>query len=489
MKHYDFIFLDLLCLHFSFVAAYLLRYCVLANLFPGLFTPDGNTVILNPYGSELYRNMAIFMTLADLTVMFLFSSYRGILHRGFRRELSATFRHSLVVVLLSVLYLFSVQQSFPYSRVTLYLMWIVYAGTLLACRCWRKHAITHSKKNRRSLLIVTTSDQAEGIAERISGHNFEHFNLRGIVLMDRDLTGEEIGGIPVVAGADTVRDYVMREWVDEVFTCFSGVNDAQRKLVNQFIVMGVTVHEKLNFRADKLHNKQFIEQMADYTVLTTSINYATTLQTILKRLMDVVGGILGCIFTLLLFPVMALIILFTSPGPVIFSQKRVGKNGKVFKIYKFRTMYMDAEERKAELMKDNRYEDDMMFKLDFDPRIIGNRVLPDGTFHYGVGHKIRKMSLDEFPQFFNVIKGDMSLVGTRPPTLDEWEKYRLHHRARLAIKPGITGMWQVSGRSDVTDFEQVVALDTAYIKDWSLSLDLKILLKTLEVVVKGKGAK
>jgi lipopolysaccharide/colanic/teichoic acid biosynthesis glycosyltransferase len=118
-------------------------------------------------------------------------------------------------------------------------------------------------------------------------------------------------------------------------------------------------------------------------------------------------------------------------------------------------MYLDAEERKAALAAENRVSDGMMFKLDFDPRIIGSRRLPDGTIKKGLGNKIRDWSIDEFPQFWNVLKGDMSLVGTRPPTEDEWVKYELHHRSRLAIKPGITGMWQVSGRSEITDFEQV----------------------------------
>lgn len=148
---------------------------------------------------------------------------------------------------------------------------------------------------------------------------------------------------------------------------------------------------------------------------------------------------------------------------------------------------MDAEERKKELMAQNRVSDGMMFKLDFDPRIIGNRIV-DGKQLTGIGEFIRRTSLDEFPQFFNVLKGDMSLVGTRPPTEDEWEKYQYHHRARLATKPGLTGMWQVSGRSAITDFEEVVKLDTEYINNWSIGLDLKILAKTVKTVLKHEGA-
>ena len=148
---------------------------------------------------------------------------------------------------------------------------------------------------------------------------------------------------------------------------------------------------------------------------------------------------------------------------------------------------MDAEERKAELMIQNRVSDGMMFKMDWDPRIIGNKIV-NGKQVTGIGEYIRSHSLDEFPQFFNVLLNDMSLVGTRPPTEDEWEKYKYHHRARLATKPGITGLWQVSGRSEITDFEEVVRLDTEYIDNWSIGLDLRILLKTVKVVLRKDGA-
>ena len=138
--------------------------------------------------------------------------------------------------------------------------------------------------------------------------------------------------------------------------------------------------------------------------------------------------------------------------------------------------------------RQNRIQGGMMFKMAFDPRIIGNRIDENGNQVTGIGEFIRKYSLDEFPQFFNVLKGDMSLVGTRPPTLDEFEKYEYHHRARLAIRPGITGMWQVNGRSNIRDFEEVVRLDTEYINNWSLGMDIKILLKTVLAVVKKDGS-
>lgn len=166
-----------------------------------------------------------------------------------------------------------------------------------------------------------------------------------------------------------------------------------------------------------------------------------------------------------------------SPGPLIFKQKRVGKNGKVFEIYKFRSMYTDAEERKKDLLAQNDLDTNLMFKMEGDPRI------------FPFGHKLRDWSLDELPQFINVLKGEMSVVGTRPPTLDEYRHYELHHFKRLTTKPGITGLWQVSGRSDITDFEEVVALDMKYIQNWSISEDIKIIAKTFGVVLSKKGSR
>ena len=157
-------------------------------------------------------------------------------------------------------------------------------------------------------------------------------------------------------------------------------------------------------------------------------------------------------------------------------------------MYKFRSMYMDAEERKKEYMAQNKISDGLMFKMEDDPRIIGSEKKDRNGRPRGIGNFIRNTSLDEFPQFWNVLKGDMSLVGTRPPTVDEWERYDLHHRVRMSVKPGITGMWQVSGRSKITDFEEVVRLDTEYIRNWSWMLDIQILLKTVAVVLKHEGA-
>ena len=295
-------------------------------------------------------------------------------------------------------------------------------------------------------------------------------------------------GVPVVACKDDIIDAVCRRWVDEVLIVQSQGAPHPGKLVADLAGMGVVVHTGLFRSGEESGMKQFVGHLGDYTVLTASIGYATPLQQFAKRAMDIAGGLAGCMATGILFLVLAPAMLAVSPGPVFFMQERIGRNGKRFKIYKFRSMYMDAEERKKELMEKNRVGGGLMFKMEADPRIIGCRVLPDGTVKKGFGNFIRDHSLDEFPQFFNVLKGDMSLVGTRPPTPDEWERYEPHHRARMAVRPGITGLWQVSGRSSITDFEEVVRLDTKYITEWSMGLDFRILLKTVKVVLGKDGA-
>jgi lipopolysaccharide/colanic/teichoic acid biosynthesis glycosyltransferase len=165
-----------------------------------------------------------------------------------------------------------------------------------------------------------------------------------------------------------------------------------------------------------------------------------------------------------------------SIGPVFFSQTRIGKNGRRFKIWKFRSMYVDAEKRKKELESQNEVKG-LMFKMENDPRITK------------VGHFIRRTSIDETPQFLNILVGDMSLVGTRPPTEDEFEQYNGYYRRRMSITPGLTGMWQVSGRSDIQDFDEIVKLDLEYIDNWSILLDIKILFKTVLAVLGRKGSK
>ena len=309
-----------------------------------------------------------------------------------------------------------------------------------------------------------------------------------MVASDDSIAEGSAAGVPVVCKYADLVEYVCHEWVDEIFIFMNSDLDYPMELVEDFNQMGITTHVAIARTRSQEDPKQFVERIGGVVYMTKTMNYASARQLFLKRAIDIAGGLVGCLLMVLIMIVVGPIIYLSSPGPIFFAQERIGRNGRKFKMYKFRSMYMDAEERKKELMSQNKIGDGMMFKMDFDPRIIGNKILPDGTKKTGIGQFIRRTSLDEFPQFINVLKGDMSLVGTRPPTIDEWEKYESHHRARMAFRPGITGLWQVSGRSNITDFEEVVNLDTKYIDNWSIGQDVKIMLKTVKSILVNEGA-
>ena len=473
IKHVDFIILDLICLQVAFVLAY-------------AFSGYG----ANPYQLILYRNMAVFMEVADLVVLFAMGTLKNVLKRGHYKDFVVTVQHGVILGAIMILYLFMLQEGPQYSRLALVLNIVIYIPlTYLVRELWKLLLRKKMKDGEdRSLLLVVSADVVSAVVESMKEHNYARYKIAGIAVIDKEMTGKYIDGVKVVANMENAAEVVCKEWIDEVLIVTSGVVPYPQELIEQFTETGVTMHLNLAKVQSVPGKKQFVEKVGDYTVLTTSINYASTRDLMLKRLMDIAGGLAGCLITGILCIFVAPAIYIASPGPIFFAQERVGKNGKRFKMYKFRSMYMDAEERKAELMKDNKLGDGKMFKLDFDPRVIGNKILPDGTHKRGIGDFIRRTSLDEFPQFFNVLRGDMSIVGTRPPLISETNLYELHHRARLAIKPGITGMWQVSGRSDITDFEEVVRLDKEYITNWNMGLDIKILFKTILVVLKKDGS-
>lgn len=470
LKHLDFLVVDLISLEVSFFCAYLIRH--------------GSTDV---YSISIYRNMVFMLIFLDICALFFLETLSGVLRRGHYQEFVATLKHDCAVTLLSAFYLFIVRAGASYSRTIMVMTGILYLFMSYGSRCALKiylNKIKDRDRGKRSMLIVTVKTGVEDIVKNIKDNNYERLRIAGVAVVDEDMTGRSIYGVPVVADKQTVIEYACREWVDEVFLTVPDNPVLLEKLLDQFVEMGIIVHLKL-VKADYLKGrKQHVEKVGSYTVLSTGVNMVTIRQVALKRLMDIAGGIVGCIITAILFVFVAPLIYAKSPAPIFFKQTRVGKNGKLFQMYKFRSMYLDAEERKKELMSQNKIKDGFMFKMDYDPRIIGSEKGPDK----GIGNFIRKYSIDEFPQFINVLKGDMSLVGTRPPTVDEWEKYELHHRARLAVKPGITGMWQVSGRSSITDFEEVVKLDTKYIVNWSFALDIKILFKTVGSVLKKDGA-
>ena len=474
LKHWDFIVIDLVTLLISFGLAFLLR------------GDDG-------WGEQgdMYRNMAVFLMLADAVVIALYGTMKDVLKRGHWRNFVVTLGHTLVLGGAAMAYLFMIKMGSDYSRLQLAYTFCLYIALSYITRELWKQVLVKRMKNKgadQTLLVITTAKDAVNLIDTIQDDIFVQLRLAGLVLLDEDRTGETIDGVPVVASAEDAPMYVCQHWIDEVLVVPSEEEPYPVELMEKLGETGVTTHLNLAKVSHTPGKKQLVEKMGPYTVLTTAMNCASTGQLVLKRIMDICGGLVGCLLTGIITIFVGPAIYIASPGPIFFSQNRVGRNGRTFKMYKFRSMYMDAEARKAELMKQNKIADGKMFKLDFDPRVIGNKILPDGTKRTGVGDFIRRTSLDEFPQFFNVLKGDMSVVGTRPPLPSETSLYELRHRTRLAIKPGVTGMWQVSGRSDITDFEEVVRLDKEYIENWNVGLDIKILLKTVMVVLKKDGS-
>ena len=474
LKHLDFMVLDIICLQLAFVMGYFLRHHS-----------------FKPYGSPIYRNEAIVFALIQLMIMFFDDSFKNVMKRGYLVEIGMTVKNMVYIIVLGVFYLFLIQEGDQFSRATIMLTGALYGMLSYLMRIGWKAVVkkrSSGEHSGRSLLIITTEKQSQSVVKSMLDFDYIGVRPTGVVLVDQDRTGHKIHGVPVVSNLADAAEYVCREWFDEVLIVLPEGREIPQKVFDAFAEMGITIHVKIADVNEMQGKNQTVERMGNYTVVTTCINMASAGQLVLKRIMDICGGLAVCILTGIIFLFVAPAIYIKSPGPIFFSQYRVGKNGRKFKIYKFRSMYMDAEARKAELMKENKLGDGKMFKMDFDPRVIGNKVLPDGSHKTGVGDFIRRTSLDEFPQFFNVLKGDMSIVGTRPPLISETNLYEPRHKARLAIKPGITGMWQVSGRSDITDFEEVVRLDTEYISNWNFGLDIKILFKTVMTVLKREGS-
>ncbi len=477
LKHIDFAVLDIFCIIVTFYIGYIFRHGIGSDF------------------TTYYWRLLCILVVLDISVSLIRSSHKSIVRRSYLREMLDTVTHCVTVDGLALFFLFLVQETGIYSRESLLIYFVLHNIATYVARCLHKHALRKkmtSNPDVEQMLILTNREGAEQCVRELSQDEYRNYQVVGVVLMDdiyeeentpreselnpavkEAAATEEIAGVPVVSNYNGVRDYLMEHVVDSVFLNLQLDSKKSRRLNNELIRAGVTVHINLVRVPDDIPNRT-VERLGNYTVLTTGLRLASARQIMMKRLLDIAGGLVGSLLTVLVSVFIGPFIYFQSPGPIYFKQKRVGKNGRTFEIYKFRSMYMDAEERKKELMQQNEM-DGLMFKMKDDPRIIP------------IGHFIRKYSIDELPQFFNVLKGDMSIVGTRPPTVDEYEQYQVHHRGRLASKPGITGLWQVSGRNQITDFEEIVELDTDYIMRWSVVEDIRIILKTVRLVIHGDG--
>ena len=422
----------------------------------------------------VYTSMVILYILHY--VVFHISDYgQEFFKRGYLAELIRTAKYIIYFALAISISNFFLEERFSISRRGMVYFLIIHSILLYlmnVCikRYWKR--LFPNLKGRKKVFLITATSRVEKVMDRLIEASDILWELEAVSVLDQpNFRHEHLKVIP----AENILDYTTHEVVDEVFINLPSEEYNIEDYISLFETMGIDVTVNLNAFNDNLGSDKKIREMAGLNVITFSTKFYKLSHVIAKRLMDIIGSIIGLV-------ICGIVAIFLVPqikkdgGPAIFAQNRVGKNGRIFKFYKFRSMYIDAEERKQELMAHNTMSGGM-FKMDNDPR-----VTPIGRF-------IRKTSLDELPQFWNVLRGDMSLVGTRPPTVDEYEKYTPEQKKRLSFKPGITGLWQVSGRSEITDFDEVVKLDVSYIDEWTIWSDIKILLKTIKVVFMRDGAK
>lgn len=431
--------------------------------------------------NRLYINIFAVSAIVCIATNIIFKLDRDIFDRGAYREFLTVCKSTFCIWSMIMGYLFMAQQGEHYSRLQSFYYIIIYFWASYAGRRIAKPLIAGYYRKSRSckkIMLVTSSDKVESILEKFHETNNWYFEIHCITIADKDMAGEEIQGIPVVANKDNMLEQAKNIVLDGVFINVSYRTSAvfdMQKTLHDFQQMGVTVH--INIDALELDvTDKVIESLGLFKVVSYASRLYEPGQMALKRLMDIFGSIIGLALTFVIGIFVVPAICIESPGNPIYAQLRVGKNGRRFKMYKFRSMYPDADKRKAGLMAKNEMQG-AMFKITDDPRITK------------VGKFIRKYSIDELPQFFNVLKGDMSLVGTRPPTVDELEAYKAEQKRRLSIVPGMTGLWQTSGRSEIYNFDEIVKLDLEYIDKWSIGMDVKLLLKTIIVCVKGSGAK
>ncbi len=460
LRYSGFILTDAICLAAALVISYYIRH---------------DSFLL--FSDEFYLALLVLYPVFHLALALFFGAYRKVITRGYWVEFKATLAHNALIFLMVIMFLFVSKQSETYSRIVICLTAVLSSVFMYLSRiCLKKLVLLVRrliKKSAVRILILSDSGRIEKTVRTATENNLHTYNICGLIVTDKDMTGRQIGGVPVVASVDTWKDYVVSNVVDEVLVDLEDTVSAAQ-CVEYINLIGATAHMVLPIDAVIAPSKT-VQELNGFTVISCSLNSASPRQRFLKRLIDIVFGLVGAVAVVILTVVIGPLIFLEDRGPIFFTQKRVGRNGRVFRIIKFRTMYTDAEQRKASLEKENEMSG-QIFKMKNDPRVTR------------IGRFLRRTSIDELPQAFNILAGTMSVVGTRPPTLDEFMRYEPHHKVRLGIVPGLTGLWQVSGRSKITDFDEIVKLDEQYISKWNLGLDLRIILKTIVVVLRREGA-
>ena len=409
------------------------------------------------------------------TISYYISAYsKNFKYRTLAEECIQTLKYILVYIFLSCIVFPILEPNIPYlSLANLLCIVTVNSIMLMIVNIWIRKIwkyLSLQKKYTQRILLVTTRSRVERVLNQLS--TYEYGYVSDVCIVDDEHF--EASNFTVVT-LDNLVTYTTRSVVDQVVINLPSENFLIADFVSQFEMMGLPVAVNIAALEFVTNSEKAIQRFGNSSVVNFSTTFYRSSDVALKRMIDIIGSLFGLV-------ICGIVSIFLVPlikkdgGPAIFAQDRVGRNGRIFKFYKFRSMRVDAEEIKKDLMSQNQMQGGM-FKIENDPRVTK------------IGHFIRKTSLDELPQFWNVLKGDMSLVGTRPPTLDEYMKYTPEQKRRLSFKPGITGLWQISGRSNITNFDDVVKLDVAYLDGWTIWKDIEILIKTVKVVLIKDGAK
>ncbi len=379
------------------------------------------------------------------------------------------------LLLLSALYLL---RATDVSRLFMQAFLVTGGGALMleriAIRASLAHLGKHRPVNARRLVIIgTTQDGAR--LQRLLGHR-PHWGAEIVGFITANPSpAHHFSGLPILGNVDEFETVLERHVLDEVVLADAslGGQDVER-LAQTCVERGLTFDAlvRMPTTTPARHHAEMLGDGLYLMSLETAPQNPGLL--FLKRAIDILGACAGMVILTCAFIIVAPLVRLESRGPIIFRQKRIGRNGRFFSLYKFRTMRSDAASEKPQLLEANEMRGHL-FKMRNDPRVTM------------VGRFLRRTYLDELPQLWNVLKGDMSLVGTRPPTPDEVAHYSPHHRRRLSVRPGITGLWQITGNGRVRDFEDVVRLDCDYIERWSIWLDLSILMRTCLTVARLGG--